>query len=548
MITGAVINELTINLKEQHLSIKLLLLLILIFCITLVNSIGTNLNNILALRINEKINLYINDKILSKSVKLSMFYFDDPTTYNKIKLALQETPDACFTLVISIEGIVRSIVQIVGMIGILLNLNWIFTVFPLLISIPIFILRYKLSKLWYSMQEDRMENIRYINELKDLIITNENIKEIKMFNIGEFLNNIVMHKLKKENKQSFQNSLRYARLDVFSILLQEVCSLGIKIWMVLDAIKNRLSIGDISVYFSAIDTYESSFTSILQQFSLIMDKLFYIEYYNDIQELSEEDDDNLLEIKDDITKIEFKNVSFSYKNNENKVLNNISFTLVKNKIYGLVGENGSGKTTLLKLLLKIYLPTEGEIYINDINIVKISGRSLRKQMTAIFQDFIKYPLTVGENIYLNDKNVSKEKLNEIFKNVCLKNDIQKLPRGYDTQLKTEWEGGTNLSGGQWQKLALARCFYKKASCYVLDEPFSAIDQLAETNILNDFLRNKNEKIYVLVAHKLSFSQIADEIIVLKNGEIVEQGCHDELMSKKGLYSLLIENMKDSKEK
>ena len=238
-------------------------------------------------------------------------------------------------------------------------------------------------------------------------------------------------------------------------------------------------------------------------------------------------------------KIEFKNVWFKYPYTDNYVIKNFSFTFLSNRTYGLVGLNGSGKTTLLKLLLRLYEPTNGEILVDGVNLYDINEKSMYEYVSAVFQDFIKYPLTVNENILVAyKKNVCKDELIKATEFSGAYDFIKNLPQGFSTKLQKEWKKGQELSVGQWQKIAIARGYMKNSSIIVLDEPTAAIDAVAESNMFDNFKNLKSNRMCILVTHRFSSIKLVEQILVIEDGELIEFGTHEELMKKEGKYKEL----------
>ena len=240
-------------------------------------------------------------------------------------------------------------------------------------------------------------------------------------------------------------------------------------------------------------------------------------------------------------KIEFCNVSFAYPGTDKNVLENINLTFESGDKIVLVGLNGAGKTTLIKLITRLYDPTEGTIYLDGRDIREYDVRALYDMFGIIFQDFGKYAVTASENIEMGD--VSRTSERALVESAAKSGDadgfIRELPKGYDTPLTRLFEeGGIELSGGQWQKLAVARAFYKESEILILDEPTAALDALAEQEIFDQFAELSKGKISIFVSHRLSSAVTASKIVVLKDGAVSELGTHAELMEKEGDYHLL----------
>lgn len=238
--------------------------------------------------------------------------------------------------------------------------------------------------------------------------------------------------------------------------------------------------------------------------------------------------------------IEFKNISFKYPGTERDILKDFNLTIQSGEKIALVGENGAGKSTLIKLLLRFYDVTGGEIFINGVNIKDVSVEDWHKKIGALFQDFIKYQFTFKENIYFGD--LSRKQDEELLQEAIVKSGADKyldtLPEKYNQVVGKMFEDGIDLSGGQWQKLALARAFFRNAPLLILDEPTSAIDAKAEYEIFQKVQSLQKDKTVIIISHRFSTVRNADRILVLDEGKIIEEGDHEKLMKKKGLYAEL----------
>ena len=304
-------------------------------------------------------------------------------------------------------------------------------------------------------------------------------------------------------------------------MVEEAAILIFKIYITLKVILEKRTIGDFSLYINSIDNFRGSATTILNTIVTIFEDGLYIQNLFEFLDMkTTEKKRELLSFNKDFQKIEFKNVWFRYPESEKYILKGVSFTIDAKHCYSIVGLNGSGKTTIIKLLLKLYVPDKGEIRIDGINICDIDTESYQTMVGAVFQDFVKYPLTVRENIGCG--NIEEmENLNRIYcaaeKSGAVK-FIPSLPEQYDTQLHREWSGGIQLSLGQWQKIAISRIFMKDFPLVVLDEPTASLDPNAEYEIYKQFRELMEGRTSILIAHRFSTVKLADEILVLQDGK------------------------------
>lgn len=532
------INELIDTFSTGQMNQMLVFGLAMIFFVGIIHEIISNISDLVNTHLSDKVSLYVTEHVLLKAIELPMIDFDDSTTYNKIQLTIQETPDRCLLLVSCLKSVLQSIIQLVGVLGLLSNLHWVVGIIPIAFIVPFIKLRQEVNKKWFNKQGDRMEKKRYSREMQNILLKNENIKELRLFGISSYIVDKTLRLLTNFNKENFDNNKKHKKINILTTMVDGIYSFAVKLWIIFESFHKGITVGGVSMYISALDTYSSSIENIMQQFSFVMEQMLYIGYICEIDEMRREEE-GLRDLSEKIWKIEFRDVSFHYKNAPEDSLKHLSLVLEKNHLYALVGINGSGKTTLIKLLMKLYLPSAGDIYVNGENIAEIRGTSLRKQMSAVFQDFIKYPFSVSENISLTEIYDNENRVRDIARLIELDKDILALENGYDSILGCEWMNGINLSGGQWQKVALARCLFRDAVMYIFDEPFAWIDHIAERKVIKMMERFKKGGIGILVSHQFDAMPIMDTIFVLEHGKIIECGTHKELIEKKGVYYQLL---------
>ena len=521
------LNSLTVFLSGYITIETLLFWLISIFLASVAMSGCTYVSSCLNSLVSDKFNLYITNRILEKTTFFSMKEYDNVDLYNKIHLALEETPNRCLTLLTTLFSTVRLTTQLIGITILIANYNVLILLVCIVTSIPMLRLSNRVGKFWYTVGAERAEGLRKCNRLKELLVEYNNIKEIKLFDIGDMLKNRVVRQQTDYVNSNKHYYKKFCRLNTVYAMAQDSVSLLLKIAIIMQAVTQKLTIGAASMYISSVDSFNASFQGMLSQISTLYEQTRYLSYISDIENISVRKQEEGTPLTEKIKSIRFENVSFHYPNSHNMVLKNFSYTFETGKTYALVGMNGSGKTTLIKLLMRLYTPINGHIYVNGVDIEEISFSSLQQQISAVFQDFIRYPFNVAENIAIHDAdNINDfERVKEAAVHSEATEFIDALPLGYRTTLEKEWNGGTELSGGQWQKIAIARCFYKSSSVVILDEPFSAIDSFSEEQIIKSLASDTINKMCIFVTHRFNNICLADQILVLKDAQLIENGTH-----------------------
>lgn len=541
------LNSLTVFLSGYITIETLLFWLISIFLASVAMSGCTYVSSCLNSLVSDKFNLYITNRILEKTTFFSMKEYDNVDLYNNIHLALEETPNRCLTLLTTLFSTVRLTTQLIGITILIANYNVLILLVCIVTSIPMLRLSNRVGKFWYTVGAERAEGLRKCNRLKELLVEYNNIKEIKLFDIGDMLKNRVVRQQTDYVNSNKHYYKKFCRLNTVYAMAQDSVSLLLKIAIIMQAVTQKLTIGAASMYISSVDSFNASFQGMLSQISTLYEQTRYLSYISDIENISVRKQEEGTPLTEKIKSIRFENVSFHYPNSHNMVLKNFSYTFETGKTYALVGMNGSGKTTLIKLLMRLYTPINGHIYVNGVDIEEISFSSLQQQISAVFQDFIRYPFNVAENIAIHDAdNINDfERVKEAAVHSEATEFIDALPLGYRTTLEKEWNGGTELSGGQWQKIAIARCFYKSSSVVILDEPFSAIDSFSEEQIIKSLASDTINKMCIFVTHRFNNICLADQILVLKDAQLIENGTHAQLMATNGLYARLYHAQADA---
>ena len=370
-------------------------------------------------------------------------------------------------------------------------------------------------------------------------------KEVKLFGLSDFLKTRFRSLSDKYYQANRKLSIRKTIWGSVFYILGDLAYYGAYVLIIMRTIAGLLTIGDLTFLSGSFNRLRNQIQSIFSRFSSIAESALYLQDYFSFMEIkprmSSKNDGIIFpaEIKEGFR---FENVSFKYPGSEEYVLKNISFTLHPEEKIALVGENGAGKTTLVKLLARLYDPTEGRITLDGIDIQNYDHVSYRNAIGVIFQDFVRYYFNARDNIAVGkiEHKENQSRIDQAAENSLADSIIESFPEGYDQMLGKRFEGGKELSGGQWQKIALARAYMKDASLLILDEPTSALDARAEYEAFVRFAALTTNKTAVLISHRFSTVRMADRILVLKNGSILEDGTHEELLETEGLYAELFE--------
>lgn len=515
----------------------LLAFMILEFFQSIIEEISQYVKNILA----SSTNKYVTKSILQKTKEIDMVSYADASVHDRIKKANEESAGRTMSLLYSTGQLIKGISVLVSTSIILIRFNPPIMVICLMTSVPMLLISMRVAISWFKVYNQRFESIRFIEYIKLMLTKYENVKEIKIYGVTEFFVTYIDKLYKgyinedKKIRKKFSINISGAKL------IESLVMYLIKALVCIKIIKLKMTIGDLTLYINSIDNFKNSIGNILSVVTSIFEDGLYVDNFFELINMKKEKSNKKeLIFNGEFKKITFSNVWFKYPESSDYILKNISIEIEKGKTYAIVGLNGSGKTTLIKLLLRLYLPSKGHIYIDNTNIDDISIESYYKYITAVFQDFIKYPLTFKQNIGLGDirrMNIDREIISAA-KSSGIYEYIESLPSGIDTKLQVEWTNATEISLGQWQKLAISRAFFKNAEIMILDEPTASLDPEAETDISSKIKELMKEKTCILIAHRFSMVRFVDQIYVLKKGSIIEIGSHTELLMKEGEYSRL----------
>ncbi|WP_303789191.1 ABC transporter ATP-binding protein [Ruminococcus flavefaciens] len=497
-----------------------------------------SLKNYIETTYNELLDAFTKRQIMDKAAALDIKNFDMPEffdTLNDVNMNSAMIIMTAFQVFTFFRCIVQFIIAFANVVV------WNFYL-PLLITIaviPSVIINNKQMSAMYNFQQNNMKYDRKMYYLTALSVSRECAQDIRMFRLGPYIkrkfDDIWVDLFNKKRKLSFKYTVQLVFIDLLPLVIMAVflIKLGYSV------IKGNSTVGDYNMYESLLAQVISAIYMLVSSTSMLYDGKIRVTNYKKFLELeSDVVQSGELEFDEKDFIIEFRNVCFRYNGQDENVLNNVSFTVSSREKTALVGTNGSGKTTIIKLLFRLYDPTSGEILINGHNISEFDINSIRRCFSPMFQNYFNYAFTVRDNIVISDleNENDEDKILKAAKDSGVWDFAKDFDEQLDTYLTRQFEDGEELSGGQWQKVALSRTFFRDAPMYILDEPSSALDAESEDKLFRQFEKLYNEKGAILVSHRLSNVKNCDKIIVIDNGEKIEEGTHSDLIGINGKYA------------
>ncbi len=484
----------------------------------------------------------VNELILNKALTLELTQFEDSEFYDKMSNARREASSRPLSLVTRTFGLVQNALSLIAYGALLVKFSIWAVVVLVIASIPTFVSETKFAAQGFRLFSWRAPETRQQHYLETLVAREDFAKEVKLYQLGEMLvrrYRNIFHQIYTEDRDL---TLKRGFWGYLLGLLSTATFYITYGWIVLETVAGKISLGDMTMYITVFRQGQMTFSNTLTSIGgMYEDNLYLSNLYEFLEAEVPTSVGNAtigLKIGDGIR---FENVTFTYPGNLQPALKNISLHLKPGERLAIVGENGSGKTTLIKLLTRLYNPDSGRILLDGLDLQNWDVEVLRQRIGVIFQNFVRYQFTVGENIGVGDvKRIEDEELWQLAaeKGMALP-FIEKMPAQFDTQLGKWFKSGQELSGGQWQKIALARAFMRKdADILVLDEPTSAIDAQAEYEIFERLRSLTQHQMVFLISHRFSTVRMASKILVIEEGEIIEEGSHEELLQAKGRYAEL----------
>jgi ATP-binding cassette subfamily B protein len=526
---------------------------------------------------------FIVEMLHKRSVIVDLEFYEDPKYFNTLRRAQKDAPHRPTMIVRKLVEIIKNSLSLTGIGVLLFSFNWWLGLFLMVVALPSAIVKIKFSRTMFGYQQKHTEMERKSWYFHMLMTDRNFAQEVRLFNLGEYFvfkfKNLIT--ILRENKLAI--SRRRAVYELSTQVLTTTAIFGTFAFICYQTLGGIITLGGMVMYYQGFQRGLNFLKSLLGNLAgLYEDNLFLSNFYKflDLKPKIKTPEDPVAAPKKGDIKL--RDITFTYPGNETAVLSGLNLSISQGKVVALVGENGAGKSTLVKLICRFYDPESGDICFNGINLKKMDPVKWRKKISVIFQDFIKYNLTAEENIRVGDVNkagdrrqetgdrsqetgdrrketgdrsqeiedrgkpealITKSELDfkrqdEIMKAAKRSGAdpvLKKLPKGYNSQLGRMFAEGQELSAGEWQKVAIARAFYRDSDIIILDEPSSSLDPLSEAELFEQFKKLIKGKTAILISHRFSTVKMADEIFVMKDKKIIEQGSHAELIVKKGFY-------------
>jgi ATP-binding cassette subfamily B protein len=492
-----------------------------------------------------RVELEAERRLLAKAATIDMGHFDNSDWYDRLSRAKRDVSWRPGDLTWSVLGLSGNIVTIILMAGLLASLHWLLVVLALLASFLSMAIESRVTAKLYKYYYKETPEERERQYIGDLFIQPRIIKEIRAFVLGDYLlgrYSKLSEDLFRQREQIFASS---KRIYMFSgIVAGTVLGLAY-VFVALRGIAGTISPGAVVLVIGAFAAVSGTLGQITSTFVSVDQHTAFLEDYFSFLSIGP-----LVHVPTSprsippgkIDRIDFDGVSFSYPGGFGNALEGLDLHILSGELLALVGENGAGKSTLVKLLLRFYDAQQGAIRIGGIDVKEMDPEALRGRIGVLFQDYATYELSVRENILMGwpYMEARDEQIAKALKDSRSEWLVNKLPNGLDSKVGRLFEGGHDLSGGEWQRLALARIMYRNADIWILDEPTSSLDPEAEAAIFAELKENLKGRIGIVISHRFSTVRIADRIAVIAGGRVAELGSHEELVTAGGRYAELFE--------
>ena len=534
-----------VNISDgiENITKNIVLLSICVVASHICKVLGEYIRNILKLNLSKNMRM----RVVEKRVKLPLSVLENEEQCDFIERVSEECEVRFYSGLVNLTQLAEYLIRGVGFLVIVGVSMPILAIFFAVVAYVLFKVALACGKEDYSAFQKTAKIRRYTRDLRLMLCDREYVEERSLFHYSEEIEKKWRDNMQNANhielKAVQQNAIHTKNSNIITVLLSMTVALVLLFPMKEGKLTIGLYLALVQQVMNLVETLTWKLNPLIEEFE---ENRNYLEDYLKFCDMDETEE--VLEKRKigDIREIRFEHVNFRYPGTEKEVLKDFTYTFNGQKSYAIVGVNGAGKTTLIKLLLGFYDNYSGKIFINGVNINELDLKALRRNFSVVYQDFARFPITIREFLQLGkSQNASwdQEKVDQILDGLKLQKEVESLPLKLDTPLGKLMENGSELSGGQWQKLAIARCMLSDASVRILDEPTAAIDPVSEAKLHDTFEKMSRDYLTITVTHRLGLAKKLQEIVVISDGSVVESGSHEKLLSEKGIYAKMYETQR-----
>jgi len=527
--------------QNSDINSSLIIWYILAVVITIfLDEAATSLGNLVRNKQSYRLESYMHSLLHSKSIQLDLQHFENPEYYDSLARAAREAPYRPNTIVNNLISIARGLLSLLLMAGLLIYLHWLIVIILLAANIPGIWLRLYYAGVLYNFKREQTPAARKTAYFKWLLTGDRPSRELRLFGLGEYFTKLFNKNFNKLKEEEISIISKRTLIELVAGIFKAAAFLLALGYIAKETVSSQISVGDMAMYLVAfrqgmvyIKDVFSSLAGLYEDNLFIGDTFEFLNLKEKIVAVPP-----VIEPGNFSSSIKVENLFFSYPGTSEPLLKNLNLGIRKGETIALVGANGAGKSTLVRLLCRLYDPIEGKITLDGKNITHMDPALYRRLFSVIFQDFMLYNLSAGDNIWMGDvlKPQNRERIKSSASQTGIDELIEALPKGYDTVIGRLFDDSRELSWGEWQKIAMARALYRNAPVLILDEPTSALDATTEYEVFSRFKEITRDRTSILISHRFSNVSLADRILVLDKGTIVEEGTHQALMKAGGLYS------------